>query len=236
MEQEVRELKAAPYKNPTQRPENPAYINLQAQLNSATSSLGALRENPYRGEAAASGLCRTPGTDSGNRADYLFLTRDRDTSGQKYQDIRSRLLEAKVSEGLEVQRKGERFSLIDPPSLPEKPDKPNRSAIVLLGFILALAGGLGSGAAAESLDHSIRTPEQLARLTQLFPLAVIPFMPNEQDLSRALKRRRLLQGAGVGAVVTILALLACVRDAFGCAVVCRVEAIWHRVGPARCEG
>ncbi|MEO7863887.1 MAG: lipopolysaccharide biosynthesis protein, partial [Nitrospirales bacterium] len=138
---------------------------------------------------------------------YLMLTRDRDTSGQKYQDIRSRLLEAKVSEGLEVQRKGERFSLIDPPSLPEKPDKPNRSAIVLLGCILALASGLGSGAAAEALDHSIRTPEQLARLTQLFPLAVIPFMPNEQDLSLALKRRRLLQGAGVGAVATVLAIL-----------------------------
>jgi hypothetical protein len=151
----------------------------------------------------ATRLERTPELEP----DYLVLTRDRDTSGQKYQDIRSRLLEAKVSEGLEVQRKGERFSLIDPPSLPEKPDKPNRSAIVLLGCILALAGGLGSGAAAESLDHSIRTPEQLAQLTQLFPLAVIPFMPNEQDLSLALKRRRLLQGTGVGAAVTVLALL-----------------------------
>ena len=76
-----------------------------------------------------------------------------------------------------------------------------------LGFILALAGGLGSGADAESLDHSIRSPEQLARLTQLSPLAVIPFMPNEQDLARAVMRRRLLQGAGVGALVTIFALL-----------------------------
>jgi hypothetical protein len=139
--------------------------------------------------------------------DYLFLTRDRDTSGQKYQDIRSRLLEAKVSEGLEVQRKGERFSLIDPPSLPEKPNKPNRLAIVLLGCILAVGGGIGAGALAESLDHSIRTPEQLSRLTQLFPLAVIPFMPNERDLSQAIKRRHLLRGAGVGALVTILALL-----------------------------
>jgi hypothetical protein len=139
--------------------------------------------------------------------DYLSLTRDRDTSGQKYQDLRSRLLEAKVSEGLEVQRKGERFSLIDPPSLPEKPDKPNRPVIVLLGFILALAGGIGSGAVSELLDHSIRTPEQLVRLTQLSPLAVIPFMPNEQDLSRAVTRRRLLQGTGIGAIGVILALL-----------------------------
>ena len=32
--------------------------------------------------------------------DYLVLIRDRDTSAQKYQDIRSRLLEAKVSGGL----------------------------------------------------------------------------------------------------------------------------------------
>ena len=207
LEQEVQQFKSAPYKKPTQRPENPAYINLQAQLNSATSSLGALLKTRVdvmqRRQDYATRLERTPEIEP----DYLMLTRDRDTSGQKYQDIRSRLLEAKVSEGLEVQRKGERFSLIDPPSLPEKPEKPNRPAIVLLGFILALAGGLGSGAVAESLDHSIRSPEQLARLTQLSPLAVIPFMPNEQDLARAVMRRRLLQGAGVGALVTILALL-----------------------------
>ena len=207
LEQEVRQLGSVPLRKPMLRPENPAYINLQAQLNSATSSLDALRATrtavKQRLQNYAARLERTPEMEP----DYLFLTRDRDTSGQKYQDIRSRLLEAKVSEGLEVQRKGERFSLIDPPSLPEKPDKPNRPAIVLLGFILALAGGLGSGAAAESLDHSIRTREQLARLTQLSPLAVIPFMPNEQDLSRSVKRRRLLQGAGVGALVAILALL-----------------------------
>jgi uncharacterized protein involved in exopolysaccharide biosynthesis len=207
LEQEVRQLGSAPVRKSPLRPENPAYINLQAQLNSATSSLGALRSTraavKQRLQDYAARLERTPEMEP----DYLFLTRDRDTSGQKYQDIRSRLLEAKVSEGLEVQRKGERFSLIDPPSLPEKPDKPNRLAILLLGFILAAGGGVGSGAAAESFDHSIRTPEQLARLTQFSPLAVIPFMPNEQDLSRVVKRRRFIKGAVIGALVAVLALL-----------------------------
>jgi uncharacterized protein involved in exopolysaccharide biosynthesis len=207
LEQEVRQLESIPLRKPMLRPENPAYINLQAQLNSVTSSLDALQTTrmavKQRVQSLATRLERTPGIEP----DYLSMTRDRDTSGQKYQEIRSRLLEAKVSEGLEVQRKGERFSLIDPPSFPEKPDKPNRLAIVLLGFFLALAGGLGSGAAAESLDHSIRTPEQLAQLTQVAPLAVIPFMPNEEDLATAVKRRRLFMGAGVGALVTSLALL-----------------------------
>ncbi|BCA53544.1 putative Lipopolysaccharide biosynthesis protein [Nitrospira sp. KM1] len=208
LEQEVRNIKAKPSKkNLAPRPENPAYINLQAQLNSANSTLDALRKT--RGEVKrrlndyASRLERTPELEP----DYLTLTRDRDTSGQKYQEIRSRLLEAKVSEGLEVQRKGERFSLIDPPSLPEKPEKPNRPAIAVLGFILALAGGFGAGAAAENLDHSVKSPEQLAHVTQLFPLAVIPFMPNESDLSRAINRRRLIRGAGVAAVVVVLVLV-----------------------------
>lgn len=207
LEQEVHRLSSVPRKVTKQRPENPAYINLQAQLNSATSSVEALRKTRMdikrRLQGYATRLERGPEIEP----EYLVLTRDRDTSGQKYQEIRSRLLEAKVAEGLEVQRKGERFSLIDPPSLPEKPHKPNRLAIVLLGIILAVGGGVGIGAAAESIDHSIRTPDQLVALTHQFPLAVIPFMPNEEDVSHAKLRRRVVQTAGIGAVATAILLL-----------------------------
>jgi uncharacterized protein involved in exopolysaccharide biosynthesis len=207
LEQEVKRLGPAALRKPMLRPENPSYINIQAQLNSVNSSLESLKTSRKSVKERlldyTTRLERTPELEP----EYLALTRDRDTSGQKYQDIRSRLLEAKVSGELEVQRKGEKFSLIDPPGLPEKPDKPNRPAIVLLGCILALAGGIGAGAAAETLDRSIRSPEQIVQLTQLLPLAVIPFMPNERDLSRAVRRRLLLKGAGVGALVAIFALL-----------------------------
>lgn len=207
LEQEVQALKASSKKVVSQRPENPAYINLQAQLNSVTSSLEALRNTrgdiKRRLQGYATRLERGPEIEP----EYLVLTRDRDTSGQKYQEIRSRLLEAKVSEGLEVQRKGERFSLIDPPSLPEKPHKPNRLAIVLLGVILAVGGGVGVGVAAESFDHSIRSPDQLVVLTQQFPLAVIPFMPNEEDVFEVRLRRRVVQTAGVGVVATAIVIV-----------------------------
>jgi uncharacterized protein involved in exopolysaccharide biosynthesis len=207
LEQEVRRVGALGYKASPLKPENPAYINLQAQLNSATSSLDALRKTRLdvkrRLHDYAARLERAPEIEP----EYLVLTRDRDTSGQKYQDIRSRLLEAKVSEGLEVQRKGERFSLIDPPSLPEKPYKPNRLAIVLLGCLLAAGGGIGSGALAEALDHSIRTAEQLAQLTEMSPLAVIPLMPNEDDVARMLRRRRMFRSAVVGALLSAILLV-----------------------------
>ena len=207
LEQELHRLRAMPSKTIKQRPENPAYINLEAQLNSTRSSLEGFRKTRVdvkrRLHEYTSRLERSPEIEPG----YLELTRDRDTSGHKYQDIRSRLLEAKVAEGLEVQRKGERFALIDPPSLPERPSKPNRLAIVMVGLILAVGAGVGAGAASESLDHSIRTSEQLVSLTQHFPLAVIPFMPNEGDLSRVRRRRRISQTAGLGLVATVLLLL-----------------------------
>jgi succinoglycan biosynthesis transport protein ExoP len=204
LERELSRIGTNAGNKPLQRPENPAYINIQAQLNSVTSSLEALKTSraivKRRVYDYAKRIERTPELEP----DYLVLARDRDTSSQKYQEIRSRLLEAKVSEGLEVQRKGERFSLIDPPGLPEAPEKPNRKAIGLLGFILALAGGAGSAAVAEHLDRSIRTPEQLVRLTQAFPLAVIPYMPNKQDFTHAMRRRRMIQGASLGAIALLL--------------------------------
>lgn len=207
LEQEARRLTAVPHKSPTLRPENPAYINIQAQLNSTTSTLEALKPTRKEVKRRAMEYAQRLETTPQMEPEYMDLIRDRDGATKKYEEIRSRLLEAQVSEGLEVQRKGERFSLIDPPGLPEKPEKPNRPVLLLLSLILAIAGGIGTGATLETLDHSIRTPEQLAQLTKLFPLAVIPFMPNEEDLSRAVKHRRLMKGAGVGAFVTVLALL-----------------------------
>jgi len=207
LESELRRLPKEPKHTVYAKPENPAYINIQSQLRSVTSSLEALRMSraaaKQRVRQYAERLERTPQLEPG----YLELTRDRDTSSHKYQDIRSRLLEAKVSEELETQRKGERFSLAEPPELPLKPHKPNRLAIILLGFILSLAGGTGAGAIAENMNQAIRTPEQLAAVTLSFPLAVIPFMPNEDDLGRAVRHRRLLKSAGIGAVLTILLLI-----------------------------
>jgi uncharacterized protein involved in exopolysaccharide biosynthesis len=203
LEGELAEAAAKPTTPASVKPENPAYINLQAQLSSTVSSLQALKTTRValkaRTEDYARRLEQTPLLEP----KYLDLMRDRDGSAQKYQEIRSRLMEAQVSEGLEVQRKGERFSLIDPPDLPEKPERPNRPAIMILGFLLAVAGGLGVGAAAENLDRTIRTPEQLGRLARAVPLAVIPFMPAEQDLARSLARRARLRWGGVGALLLL---------------------------------
>jgi uncharacterized protein involved in exopolysaccharide biosynthesis len=204
LEEELDRLLKARQAPPTVKPENPAYINIRAQLASTTASLQSLKKT--RGEVRrrvdeyAGRLERTTAIEP----TYLDLARDRETSVRKHQEITSRLLEAEVSKELEIQRKGERFSLIDPPDLPEKPEKPNRPVIMFLGLILAIAGGIGSGAALEQLDRSIRGGDHLSRLAGLPPLAVIPYVPNRDDLQRLMRRRLRAGVAGAAVVVFVI--------------------------------
>jgi uncharacterized protein involved in exopolysaccharide biosynthesis len=204
LEQELQRVVAAGTQAAAVKPENPAYINIRSQLSSATASLQSLRKSrdgiKRRVDGYAGRLERTIEIEP----TYLDLSRNREESVRKHQEIMSRLLEAEVSKELEVQRKGERFSLIDPPDLPEKPEKPNRPVIMFLGLILAFAGGIGSGAVLEQLDHSIRGGNHLSRVAGLPPLAVISYIPNEDDLKRLGRQRVRVALAGAGVVVLLI--------------------------------
>jgi uncharacterized protein involved in exopolysaccharide biosynthesis len=210
---ETLEREAADVERPVEpaiadHPENPAYINVLTQLSAVRGDLASLHTK--RDELAAHAQrysARVASTPALER-EYMDLVRDRDNSVLKYHDIRSKLLEAQVSEGLEAKRKGEQFSLIDPPLLPERPIKPNRPAIVVLGLVLAMMSGVGWGAAAENLDRTVRTSQALERITQQPPLAVIPRLPGPDHDAEIRRRRALWVAGGVAGVIGLLVAIA----------------------------
>ena len=188
--------------------EDPAYASLQTQLESTKTTLGHLQKSKVKLEQQAREYAarveRTPKLEPA----YQTLLRDRDNTAQKFQEYRSRLLEAQVAEGLELERKGERFSLVDPPMLPESPVRPNRKAILFLGLVLALAGGIGSGALAEALDGAIYTSDRLRVVTKMAPLAVIPYLYTEEE-ERGKSARTKFLSAGV--LILVMASLGVVH-------------------------
>lgn len=187
--------------------ENPAYLTLQAQLEGLDTEMRALKK--HREELRArmslleSRLERTPQVEK----DYLDLSRDRENTLVRYREIRAKLMEAQVAQDLEKDRKSERFSLIDPPQFPEKARSPNRPAILLIGLLISLGGGLGSIALLEALDSSIRSPRQLSCTVAAPLLSVIPYIATPLDQQTGTDRRKLLAAGAVGAVVLVLLLL-----------------------------
>lgn len=183
------------------KPENPAYINIESQLASTNASLASLESTRSNVKRRMAEYMKRLEVTPSIEPEYLDLVRDRENSAHKHQEITSRLMEAQVSAELEVQRKGERFSLINPPELPEKPERPNRLAILFLGAFLAVGGGIGAGVAMDNLDRTIHTPEQFGRALQGLTLAVIPYLPSHDEMVSLGRRRKLLGFASLGVVV-----------------------------------
>ena len=50
-----------------------------------------------------------------------------------------------MAENLERKQQGEQFKILDPARLPEKPIKPDRNKILLMGAVIGLAHGIGVG-------------------------------------------------------------------------------------------
>jgi polysaccharide chain length determinant protein (PEP-CTERM system associated) len=170
---------------PTSNPwENPLYTNLASQLKATQSEIASLRQQladlnrnreEYRRRVEA-----TPRVEERYRA----LLLQRDNTQAKFNDLMGKFMEASVAHGLEKDQKGERFTLIDPARLPEKPIKPNRLAILLIGIVLGVGAGVGTASLREFADHSVRTAEGLSAATAFPVLASIPEIITRRDVIR----------------------------------------------------
>ena len=186
---------------------NPAYVTLSSQLASIQLDIESVKRQianlnqqviDMRYRTAA-----TPKVEEGLKA----LLIDRNNTQTKYDDLRKKLMESKVAQGLEKGQMGERFSLIDPARLPEKPVSPNRMAILLIGLLLGIGGGVGTASLREFTDQSVRSSEELARATGLPVLAAIPTIVTWQEKRSKLYRKILIYVGIVLAIGIGLALL-----------------------------
>lgn len=184
------------------KPDNPAYIQLQARLEATLNDLRTYGEieRKLRVKLAQyeQRLTETPQVER----EYLTLTRDYESTLAKYKEIRQNLVNARLGESLEKSSRGDRFSVIEPAKLPQVPHSPNRLVIAFAGIVFSMAGGLGAAALAEAMDQTVRGAKAVAELLQVPPLAVIPYIENRQD-----RRQKLVRWALVGGSIVTLVVL-----------------------------
>jgi len=186
------------------QPDNPVYITLAAQLGSIRSEInsvirliseGGQKQNDYRAR-----LDKTPQVEEG----YKSLLVERNNTQAKYDDLMNKYMEAKVAQGLEKGNIGERFTLIDPARLPEKPISPNRTAVLLIGLILGMGAGIGTAALQETTDRSARRAEDLITAFPFPVLAEIPETITIEDGLNKKKRMKLIVGLAVISMVVLV--------------------------------
>jgi len=120
------------------------------------------------------------------------LERDYDNLKQQYQAIRDKQLDAQVAANLQAEGKGERFSVVEPPTLPLEPVSPKRTRLVMMGAAAGLAFGIALILAWEVTMLPIHGPGMIAQRTGAAPLAAIPVMKFGPIPSLLTRRQRAL--------------------------------------------
>jgi polysaccharide chain length determinant protein (PEP-CTERM system associated) len=113
--------------------------------------------------------------------ELLGLRRDYQNIRASYESLLNRKLEAEIAVNMERKQKGEQFRIVDHARLPERPIEPNLKKIFLL--VLAAGLGLGGGLAflMESMNSSLRNPDDIENSYGLPVLVEVPKILNPRQ-------------------------------------------------------
>lgn len=189
------------------QPDNPTYVSLQGQIKGVNTEIQALKERKqtlkHKLVDFEQRIARSPQVER----EFSELTRERNNAILRFQEIKAKQMAAEIGQELEKESKGESFLLIEPAAFPEKPIRPNRAAIAVLAFILAVASGFGVAFVQEALDSSVRGVGGVTKMLTAAPLAVIPVIYISQDYLRSKRTTKIVVSSAIASVVLVVLIV-----------------------------
>ncbi|MGB2600568.1 MAG: GumC family protein, partial [Candidatus Omnitrophota bacterium] len=134
---------------------HPEMISLRSELDSVNKKIDGEKDKKIFG---------------GNKGvQYNILKRDVETNRQIYDSLLQRVKETQVTGELKTTN----IRVVDKAIVPEKPVRPKKKLNLLIALFIGLFGGSGLAFFIESLDQSVKTPEDLKNRVKLPTLATI---------------------------------------------------------------
>jgi len=175
--------------------DNPAYIMINTQLQATDLEVDSLMQKRLELQVIIADheelIRKAPLVEM----QFKAVLRKYENVKTKHEDLQARLRAVEVSSDVEQEITGQRFTVIEPATLPFQPEARNRLAFMFLGFLFAGAVGAGCVVAAELMDDSIRSTKDMVRILGTAPLAVIPYLDNAADQRTAIIRRSFIGAA-----------------------------------------
>jgi capsular polysaccharide biosynthesis protein len=149
-----------------------------------------------------------PATNDSQSSDVnlLALSRREVDLSKTIEDENRKLTTARLGESMERGQQGERLQVIEQPSVPSKPVRPQKLKWFAVAFALAGMIGAGSVAAAEMLDGSIRSSRDLSRIVDRHLIVTIPYLSTPGEQYRRRRNIVLLCAVLIGVLAAAIAV------------------------------
>ncbi|MBT8154560.1 lipopolysaccharide biosynthesis protein [Epibacterium ulvae] len=110
----------------------------------------------------------------------------------QYEQAEARLSKAQTGDQIETRSRGQRIVVIEQPSIPSQPTKPNRTLIAGGGTFFGILVGIALVVMLELLNNSPRRPEDIVTKLGITPLTTIPYMQSRGQRIRNRSWRGML--------------------------------------------
>jgi uncharacterized protein involved in exopolysaccharide biosynthesis len=183
---------------------NPAYISLKAEMEKLSASISSLKAEKAQLESELKGHYAKMRSMPLVKKQYTEMDTEYQSVRDNYNTIQQKLMAARVSQGMEEDKKGESFQVVEPAFLPEKPFRPNRIAFLVVGLVLGIGFSVGSAALKEASDRTIHDDETAEKLSGLPIISRISKIATSEDVMRSQRRKLAVGAASVCGIVAIL--------------------------------
>ena len=175
--------------DPEMRDPSSPMMQLQGQLQSAKMEIASRERSIAELKGKISEYQSRLNQEPVREQQLSDLTRGYEQSKANYDELLKKKNESAMATSMELLQQGERFRIIDPPSLPAKPTFPNRIKFCGIGLAVGLALGMVVVGGLEFLDDRIYDEKELQKV---LPVAVISEIPDIQAASDERRERRHL--------------------------------------------
>lgn len=132
------------------------------------------------------------------------LTRGYQQSQTNYDNLLKKVQESQMATSMEQMQEGQRFKVLDPPSLPLRPSSPPRLKMSALGVIGGIFFGCLAAFGAEFFDSRLYSGDEIEKILTIPVVSEVPEIETSLDKKRS-RKQALLRWAATGVVaMTIL--------------------------------
>lgn len=153
--------------------DNPAYIQLSAQLSAAEAEQKSLLTQRETLKAQKLKYDQTIAANPQIEQQASQLSLDLDNAKERYRAIKEKKLQADMKQTLESGKNSERLKVMTPAMVPDT-TTPKRSLLIIGGLFMALMSGLGMVVLMEAFTQTVRGANHLASIVGAAPLVSIP--------------------------------------------------------------
>ena len=185
--------------------QNPTLLQLQSQLQANQTEVGSRERAIASLQARINEYQERLNAQPATEQQLAELTRGYEQSKVNYDELLKKKNQSAMATSMEQMQQGERFTMLDPPSLPFKPDFPNRLKFCVLGLAFGFGLGLALMVGLEFFEDRLHGEKEIKAMLPAPVLAEIPEIQTELDEQRA--KRKIVRGWAVAAAELLIILV-----------------------------